>query len=147
VIVSSRLKVQSFAFSNVHVVPERLFVRWLICIACLLACLVSAQTSLGQDPDKTSKNAETNQLVESPKEPKKTNLFSVPDDLPVTGIQSVLGDQAFRPDAIYLRRENGDAVFVPQLRYEDFERYLNQQTSQSPSNVPAAVFESISATG
>jgi len=147
VIVSSCLKVQSFAFSNVHAMPERLFVRGLICIACLLACLVSAQTSPGQDPDKTSKNAETNQVNESPKEPKKTNLFSVPDKLPVTGIQSVLGEQASRPDAVYLRRENGDAVFVPQLRYEDFERYLNQQTSQSPSDVPVAVFEAISATG
>ncbi|MCY2974433.1 MAG: hypothetical protein NTW52_07160 [Planctomycetota bacterium] len=103
--------------------------------------------SFGQDLEKIAPDTAEKQLDEAPKEPKKANSISVPDALPATGIRSVLGEQANRPDAVYLRRENGDSVFVPQLRYEEFERYLNQQTSQTPSDLPVAVFEAISATG
>lgn len=121
--------------------------RGLICFAFLWACLGLSPLSLGQDSENNPQDAAAKQVDEAPKEPKKTNAISVPDALPATGIRSVLGEQSNRPDAVYLRRENGDAIFVPQLRYEEFERYLNQQTSQSPSDLPVAVFEAISAIG
>lgn len=121
--------------------------RGLICFALVWAYSSSSRLLFGQESEKNAQDTAATQLDEAPKEPKKTNAISVPDTLPATGIRSVLGEQSNRPDAVYLRRENGDAVFVPQLRYEQFERYLNQQTSQSPSDLPVAVFEAISATG
>ena len=97
--------------------------------------------------EEVSSSADTPKVSDPLREPKKSNGMALPSILPSTGITSILGEESRRPDAVYLRRENGEAVFVPQIRYQEFERYLLQQTSKNATEVPAAMLESVSVTG
>ncbi len=64
-------------------------------------------------------------------------------DSPISFLQ---GDSIL-PDAIYLRNENGDPIFVPKVRYADFERYLKERTGVNKLDFPTAILESIDVRG
>ncbi len=49
----------------------------------------------------------------------------------------VLGSGAIKPDAIYLRNAEGDLIFVPSQRYEDFAQYLRDRALKEAPNLPA----------
>ena len=63
-------------------------------------------------------------LVGHAQEPVGMPRLSIPEKTP-----DVLAP-GIRPDAIIMRNGMGESVFVPKLRYEDFERYLSAENDQ-----------------
>ncbi len=53
----------------------------------------------------------------------------------------VLGGKALQPDAIYLRNAEGELIFVPKQRYEDFAQYLRDRTIREANVLPAYTME------
>jgi len=47
------------------------------------------------------------------------------------------------PDAILMRNEMGDGIFVPKSRYEEFEQFLRDEVDASPSSLPIETLEQI----
>gem|GEM_PF-5459518 len=60
---------------------------------------------------------------------------------------SILQGDTTLPDALYLRNENGDPIFIPQVRYEEFERYLKERSGLKQVDLPPALLESIDVKG
>lgn len=88
-----------------------------------------------------------------------TSGFSVAQEATVPGTSKVLrskvldsppsllkGDTTL-PDALYLRNEQGEPIFIPQLRYAEFERYLKDRSGVGQVDIPNAIIDSISVSG
>ena len=60
---------------------------------------------------------------------------------------SILQADTTLPDAIYLRRENGEPIFIPKVPYAEFERYLRERSGVRQIDLPSALLESIDVTG
>jgi hypothetical protein len=70
-------------------------------------------------------------LVHAQDDPAKAKR-DIPEKTP-----DVLGSGAIKPDAIYLRNAEGDLIFVPSQRYEDFAQYLRDRALKEAPNLPS----------
>ncbi len=84
----------------------------------------SSQNSGDSD---SAKNATFSQVLASPPE-----LFQ---------------QDATLPDAIYLRDEKNRTIFVPKLKYEDFEAFLRERSGAKISHLPVGMLEGLTIQG
>ncbi len=60
---------------------------------------------------------------------------------------SVLKGDTTLPDALYLRNDKGEPIFIPKVRYAEFERYLKDRAGIGQLDVPTAIIDSIEVVG
>ncbi|MCF7960478.1 MAG: hypothetical protein K9M08_07015 [Pirellula sp.] len=63
--------------------------------------------------------------------------------LPVPGKTPNVLTPGVLPDAILMRNEMGDGIFVPKSRYEEFEQFLRDEVDASPTALPIETLEQI----
>lgn len=63
---------------------------------------------------------------------------NIPDRLPI-----ILEDGSIKPDAIYLRDQLGNPIYVPRQRYEEFEQYQREKLAQATIKTPDYLLEQV----
>lgn len=66
------------------------------------------------------------------------NRTQIPNKVP-----SILADGSVKPDAIHLRSNDGEAIYVPLQHYEDFEKYYREKLAGSSPSLPRNLLESL----
>jgi hypothetical protein len=102
-------------------------------------CNGQGQTTTGNDIKEASENATS----PAPSSGGSDSVRQVDWSRILKSPPELFQGDATLPDAIYLRDEKNRSIFVPKLKYEDFEAYLRERSGAKISNLPVALLEGL----